>query len=481
VKEPNPFQGASSRVNALRSALGYICAVLVAWLSARLTLHFSALQGTPVALNYLAAAGITTFFGLGPGIVSVVSTACFFYFWFLLPASHPYSSLGILIRTALILGIGFVIVFFFDRLRNREIRLQSALTSLSEHAYTLAQAQQGSNSAAWVIHVKDRSIQWAQGGAEILGRSFQEVATLGALTQLVCPEDRTGVEQSAENAIRAGTPFQSQFRIFLPNGETRWLEARGTPSPSDSHWRGVVMDITNRKNAEIAVLRSEKLAAIGRLSATVAHEINNPLEAATNLLYLASLDTSMSAEAQAYLADAERELHRLANIARHTLTFARTKPTGGPTEVAPIIESVVAMFQARCNSRGGRVHYDGAVNTKIDVPPDELRQILTNLLSNACDALVGGEGLVDVSLSSEDGNAALVIRDSGVGIPSENLGRIFDPFFTTKDDFGTGIGLWVTRELVEKNGGSITVLAENQLTPFSTCFRVEFPIARNSN
>ncbi|HEY5253762.1 MAG TPA: PAS domain-containing sensor histidine kinase [Acidobacteriaceae bacterium] len=351
---------------------------------------------------------------------------------------------------------------------------------MSEHADTLAQALQGSNSAAWLINVKDRSIQWARGGAEILGRSFQEVATLDALIQLVSPHDRTSVERAAESAIHSGTPVQSQFRIFLPNGETRWMEARGTPSPSDSHWRGVVMDITTRKNAEVAVLRSEKLAAIGRLSATVAHEINNPLEAATNLIYLASLDTAMGAEARGYLADAERELHRLANIARHTLTFARTKPTAGPTEVGPIIESVVAMFQARCNSKGGKVHYDSAVTAKVNVPPDELRQILTNLLSNACDALVGGEGLVDVKLSSTDKTAAVTIRDSGIGIPLENLERIFDPFFTTKDDVGTGIGLWVTRELVEKNGGTITVVAGNQVVPFSTSFRIEFPVAQNS-
>ena len=480
VKEPQLFQAASPGSNALKSVLGYVCAVLFAWLSARLTLRFPALQGTPVALNYLAVAGVTAFFGLGPGIVSVVSTAAFFYAWFLLPSGRSAFSPGILIRTALILSFGFLIVFFFDRLRNRGIRLRSALTSLSEHADTLAQAQQGSNSAAWVINVKDRGILWAPGGAEILGRSFQEVATLDALIQLVSPEDRAAVERAAQHAIQAGTPFQSQFRIFLPNGVTRWLEARGTPSPLDSHWRGVVMDITGRKNAEDAVLRSEKLAAIGRLSATVAHEINNPLEAATNLLYLASLDTTMSDEARAYLVDAERELRRLANIARHTLTFARSKPSDGPTEIAPIVESVVAMFQARCNSRGGRVHYAGAVNIKVDVSPDELRQILTNLLSNACDALVENEGLVDVTLSAEGDNAAVMIRDSGVGIPTENLGRIFDPFFTTKHDFGTGIGLWVTRELVEKNGGNITVLAGNQSSPFSTCFRVEFPISQNS-
>ena len=480
MKEPFPFQGSSSRANALRSALGYICAVLFAWFAAQLTLHFPALQGTPVALNFLVAAGITALFGMGPGVVSVVATATLFCDWFILPSSRSDFSPGVLIRVALILSIGFLIVYFFDRLRSRGIRLRSALSSLSEHADTLAQAQQGSNSAAWLINVKDRSIQWAQGGAEILGRSFQEVATLDALIQLVSPHDRASVERSAESAIHSGTPFQSQFRIFLPNGEMRWLEARGTPSPSDSHWRGVVMDITTRKNAEVAVLRSEKLAAIGRLSATVAHEINNPLEAATNLIYLASLDTAMGAEARGYLADAERELHRLANIARHTLTFARTKPTGGPTEVGPIIESVVAMFQARCNSKGGKVHYDSAITATVNVPPDELRQILTNLLSNACDALVGGEGLVDVTLSSTDKTAAVTIRDSGVGIPMENLERIFDPFFTTKDDVGTGIGLWITRELVEKNGGTITVGAGDEVTPFSTSFRIEFPVAQNS-
>jgi signal transduction histidine kinase len=138
------------------------------------------------------------------------------------------------------------------------------------------------------------------------------------------------------------------------------------------------------------------------------------------------------------------------------------------------------MFQARCNSKGGKVHYDSAVTTNVNVPPDELRQILTNLLSNACDALVGGEGLVDVTLSSTNKMAAVTIRDSGIGIPMENLERIFDPFFTTKDDVGTGIGLWVTRELVEKNGGTITVVAGDQVTPFSTSFRIEFPVAQNS-
>ena len=214
MKEPFPFQGSSSGADALRSALGYICAVLFAWIAAQLTLHIAALQGTPVALNFLVAAGITAFFGMGPGIVSVVATAVLFCDWFILPSSHSDLSLGVLVRVALILSIGFLIVFFFDRLRNRGIRLRSALSSLSDHADTLAQAQQGSNSAAWVIHVKDRSIEWAQGGAEILGRSFQEVATLDALLQLISPDDRAAVERSAENAIRTGTLVSKSIPHF---------------------------------------------------------------------------------------------------------------------------------------------------------------------------------------------------------------------------------------------------------------------------
>src|SRR6202012_3503589 len=113
-------------------------------------------------------------------------------------------------------------------------------------------------------------------------------------------------------------------------------------------WRGVTLDITERKSAEIALVRSEKLAAIGRLSATIAHEMNNPLEAVTNLLFLCSADTTLAPETRNYVASADQELRRLASIARHTLSFARPRSSGGPAQTAGLTQAVVEMFQPRC-------------------------------------------------------------------------------------------------------------------------------------
>ncbi|MES2393312.1 MAG: ATP-binding protein, partial [Acidobacteriota bacterium] len=123
-----------------------------------------------------------------------------------------------------------------------------------------------------------------------------------------------------------------------------------------------------------------------------------------------------------------------------------------------------------------RLHFASDLQLSLDISADDLRQILTNLLSNACDALTSNDGIVEIELSATAKTVDIAVRDTGAGIAPENLDRVFDPFFTTKDDFGTGIGLWVTRELVEKNHGTITALSGDQPAPFHTCFRIEFPL-----
>jgi signal transduction histidine kinase len=271
--------------------------------------------------------------------------------------------------------------------------------------------------------------------------------------------------------------FHAEYRVRWPNGEIHWLESRGTPSPADARiWRGVTIDVTDRKNAELALIRSEKLAAIGRLSATIAHEINNPLEAVTNLLYLALSDGRLDPEARRYLEQADEELARLASIARHTLTFARTTASGS-SNIAAVAESVVSLFQPRCASWGIEIRLLQNFNSTVAVPADDLRQILTNLVSNACDALMGSAGLIEVEITTEHELAVIEVRDTGAGIAPDNLNRVFDAFFTTKDGVGTGIGLWVTKELVEKSGGHISVHSGDG-AGFRTTFRVEFPLPR---
>jgi signal transduction histidine kinase len=227
--------------------------------------------------------------------------------------------------------------------------------------------------------------------------------------------------------------------------------------------------------AESAVLSSEKLAAMGRLASTVAHEINNPLEAVTNLLYLIR-NEELPETARGYLDTAERELARLGNITRLTLGFVRSNASSSSVEVAAIVDDVLSIFQHRLDTRRVSVERVYEPGVFIDIPPHELRQIATNLLANSTDAVPLGSAQIAINICRNADTAVLVVQDNGPGIDGSHLPRIFEPFFSTKQEVGTGIGLWVTRELVEKNGGRISVESYPEAEGFRTAFRVEFPL-----
>lgn len=461
----------------LKYGLAYAAAVILPYLGAILGAHMRQFQGTPLALSFASIAGVTILCGLGPGVVASLVTA-FSYHYVISPAVPAFSH-GIrgIAHTFAIILIGLVVTFLCDRQRVIGVRLRVALAKLQNQTVALAEAQQASSSVAWTYSTRNQRIEWAEGGAPIFGCPFDDPSMRGLPIHLVVEEDRDLVAKAFENAFQSGDTFRAEFRSRWPNGEVHWFESRGNPSPSDKAiWRGVTLDVTERKRAELALLRAEKLAAIGRLSATIAHEINNPLEAVTNLLYLSCSDPALTPETRAYLEGADEELRRLASIARHTLTFARTRPSVGPVEAAPIVESVVAMFRPRCASRGGEIRFIGAPDVRLALPSDDLRQILTNLVSNACDAL-RESGTIEIELRRDNTLAKILVRDSGVGIPAEILAHIFDPFFTTKTDTGTGIGLWVTRELVERNGGEISVQTTGLPSGFHAMFCVELPLA----
>jgi signal transduction histidine kinase len=222
---------------------------------------------------------------------------------------------------------------------------------------------------------------------------------------------------------------------------------------------------------------------MGRLASTVAHEINNPLESVTNLLYLARAEENLPEPARTYLSTAESELGRLSNITRLTLGFVRTSGRVGDTLIATIVDEVLSIFEHRIAAKRIKVqrHYEHDVN--VHIAPHELRQIATNLIANAIDAVSNANACISVHICNEDHKATLLIDDNGSGIDSAHLARIFEPFFSTKEEVGTGIGLWVTRELVEKNGGHISVESCNDPancklpTGVTTRFRVEFPLA----
>ena len=477
IQGPARSDGRDRRTRLLTQICGYAAAIVLPWFGATLSIRSHALQTTPVALNFAAMAGITILTGLGPGLVALASTALIFNYYVMSNGAWSTSPKNLL-RTAAILCIGFLIVWLCERQRIIRKKLRVTLSSLQMRTDFLMKAQQASNSVAWMFNTQDSHIRWAEGGAEIFGSPFSEISTAGPPILLVMEEDRDQVEKAFEQAIRIGEALQVEFRVRWPNGDVHWLESRGTRSASHAHiWRGVTVDITDRKNAEFALVRSEKLAAIGRLSATIAHEINNPLEAITNLLYLASGDPQLQPQTRSYLEVANQELVRLGNIAQRTLNFARSKPANGPASLVEIVESVVTMFHARCNLRGGEIRLGQKLDLRVRVPVDDLRQIFINIISNACDALPVPNGCVEIDIAKEGEFAVISISDNGIGIPTEHLNRIFEPFFTTKEDVGTGIGLWITKEMIEKSGGLITVHNDNLHAGFQTMFRVTFPVA----
>jgi PAS domain S-box-containing protein len=230
---------------------------------------------------------------------------------------------------------------------------------------------------------------------------------------------------------------------------------------------GVVLvfrDVTHERKSQDLMRKTEKLAAAARLSATVAHEINNPLEAVGNLLFIAKSSPDVSAEIVQHLNLAEQELERVAHITRQTLGFYRESNEAEPIDIPALVDSVLRLYSNKVDSKNIRI-----VREFGECPPmvgvaGELKQVVSNLISNAVDA-VAAYGTIRIRLRRSDhnsGNAVqLAIEDNGPGVSPENVERIFEPFFTTKKDVGTGLGLWVTREIIERHGGTIAVSPQN--------------------
>ena len=240
----------------------------------------------------------------------------------------------------------------------------------------------------------------------------------------------------------------------------------------------IVRDITAQKRAEDALRRNEKLATAGRLAATIAHEINNPLEAVSNLLYLARHDEKQRDE---YLIRAERELQRVASLAQQTLGFVRDTTSVSPLNVSETLDQVLRLYAPKLRSRRITTEVRFDEQARIDGFQGELRQLFSNLIINAMDAMpAGGTLSLRVSRSHEwrDGNrlgVRVLVADTGVGIGQGDLSRIFEPFFTTRKDSGTGLGLWLAHGIVQKHGGSIRVRSRTGASHSGTAFSVFFP------
>lgn len=236
----------------------------------------------------------------------------------------------------------------------------------------------------------------------------------------------------------------------------------------------VVTDISERKRTEAALLKSEKLATAGRLAASIAHEINNPLEAITNLAYLLQYDKGLSPESSNLLSTMMNELRRVESVVKQTLGFYRESARPVSVRVSELIDSVISVLSAKIEMKRIHVTRHFEIDDQVEAYAGEIRQVIANLLVNAIDA-VSTDGHIEVRVSSDAGGVCTTISDDGPGIPASHRARLFEPFFTTKADKGTGLGLWVVQEIVTRHGGDIRLDSSTDSQRHGTKFAIFLP------
>jgi PAS domain S-box-containing protein len=274
------------------------------------------------------------------------------------------------------------------------------------------------------------------------------------------------VEDPVRKVLQLGTVVGLANHTVVQHSNGTLIPIEDSAAPiRDGHHRllGVVLvfrDVTHERKSQEVLRKTEKLAAAARLSATVAHEINNPLEAVVNLIYLAKAEPETPPAVVETLTLAEQELDRVAHLTRQTLGFYRESHVPELIVVEELIESVLKLYSNRLSNKNITVHRDFAECPPINGMAGELKQVISNLISNATDAVSRNGTIVVRARFIDDAEGAMVqvvIEDDGPGIANENVDRIFEPFFTTKEDVGTGLGLWISKEIVNRHGGSILV------------------------
>ena len=278
------------------------------------------------------------------------------------------------------------------------------------------------------------------------------------------------------------------------NAEEDWVAADGKKrtvrwaihpwGDSGTETGGIIIfaeDITQRKQTEQALLRSEKLASVGRMAAVIAHEINNPLAATTNAIFLVLSRKDLPDEAREYLEMADAELKRIAHITRQSLGFYRESNAPTRMTVQAVLESALDLLASRINRKQAVVERQWDEEVEITAVAGELRQVFSNLLANSLDA-IDDKGTIKlrVTVGKDFKNdrpcVRVTVADNGRGIGANLRPHIFEPFFTTKGSIGTGLGLWVTKQIIDKHDGTIQVRSSTHETHRGTAFSVVLPV-----
>jgi len=390
-------------------------------------------------------------------------------------------------------GVGFDVTELkrTEQALQEEIAERERLQKL-ELERQIAKAEQMESRLAAIVESSDDAIigkdldgiitNWNAAATRMFG--YQPMEIVGKPVLVLIPPELRSEEIDILEKLRRGEHIQHQ-RTQRITKDGRRLDVSLTISPikdKDGRVIGgskIARDITEIVRAEERLRVSEKLAATGRLASAIAHEVNNPLGAITNILYLLRNETGLSREGSQFLQMADQELRRISHMTKQALGFYRDSTSRSSFKVAEEIENVLAIYARRIENSNIRVEIRLDHEVKLVAFLGEFKQVISNILLNAVDAMKGREARLIVRAHRQRNanieGVRISIGDTGVGIPPEHRDRIFEAFYTTKEQTGTGLGLWLSRSLVEKHGGSIRVRSRSNPLRSGTVFSVFWP------
>lgn len=474
-----------------RRPWGYLVAVLAAvvpfvfrqFLAGRFHLFLPPyLLFSPIILLVALAYGFWT------GLLTTALVALLAQFWIILPNQQFNFVYG---SETVALGFFCVISFFLSlfakyfRARLFRMAVLEREQALSESRDRLYALLRDSRDIIFRYDLLSGRYEYISSAVRaVLGYTDEELQNLTFETSVaaVHPDDRA-LFLAEVQAVEVSGRREFEFRMIARDGSYRWLsnivtcfyDKQGRPLCRE----GFLRDITEKKQSEAALLRNATLASVGRMVAAIAHEINNPLAAVTNLLFLASLDPALPDPVRGHLQQADAELQRIAHITRQALGFYREVNAPEPVRIGELIGSAIDLFQRRIERDHVTVAREWREDLQVVGVGGELRQVFSNLLANSLDA-VDECGTIRLRagtrLRAGLPYMRILISDNGKGIAGALRERVFDPFFTTKGSVGTGLGLWVTQQLIEKHGGAIRLRSCTSGAHRGTLFLVDLPL-----
>jgi PAS domain S-box-containing protein len=366
--------------------------------------------------------------------------------------------------------------------RTEELRKSEAQFRVRAELLELA------SEAIMVRGFDDRIEFWNSGAENLYGWRRDEVIgqDIHRLLQTVFPVSRDEIEAT----LNEGKWWHGNIIQRTRDGREVVVACRKTKNHENNAVLEVGRDITAQIRAEQALLEAEKLAAMGRVAGIIAHEINNPLAAITNLFYLLRTHPSLDDDARQIAEMAEQQLERVSHITRQTLSFYRESKQPIDIPVTDLIEDVLALQEITLKNSGIQVKKEYISPCSVKGFPAELRQVFLNLIGNAVQAMPHG-GMLCVSVREATDwsrepmrGTAVSIMDTGAGVHPDDVSKIFQPFFSTKSTKGTGLGLWISKGIVQKYDGRISFRSHRRAESCVTCFRVFLPgrpAAKTSN